>query len=295
MRILVTGGSGFIGSHTVKLLLLEGHFVRILDLNRPSFVHENLEYFQGDILSKSDCMKATLGVDWVLHLAAYSRSGPSTSMWKECLTTNIVGSMNILDASRQSDVKKFVYAGSATYYGNLAGIQRIEDPPDLLNFYGVSKYTGEEITNQFSKFFQLSTINLRYFNVYGPGQPIDGAYGLVIGIFAKAYKDNVGVDIHGTGEQRRDFVHVTDVARANLAALQSHQSAKTYNVGSGTNISINDLALHFNLKTKHVTGRIGDAAETLADIVATRLELGWSPTISLKSGITDLMNQQSVF
>ena len=295
MRILVTGGSGFIGTHTVRLLLSEGHFVRILDLNRASFLHENLEYLEGDILSKSDCMKATADMDWVLHLAAYSRSGPSTAMWQECLSTNIVGTINILDASHQFGVKRFVYAGSSTYYGNLTGMQCVGDPPDFLNFYGISKYTGEEITNQFSKYFQLPTINLRYFNVYGPGQPVDGAYGLVMGIFAKACKDKLGVEIHGTGEQRRDFIHVVDVARANLAALQTHQSAKTYNIGSGNNISINDLAKYFNLKTIHVTSRIGDAAETLADIATTRLELDWEPTISLRSGIADLINQESLF
>jgi len=293
MRILVTGGSGFIGTHTVRLLLSEGHFVRILDLNRPSFAHENLEYLQGDVLSKSDCMKATDDMDWVLHLAAYSRSGPSTAMWQECLTTNIIGTINILDASHQFGVKRFVYAGSSTYYGNLTGMQRIGDPPDFLNFYGISKYTGEEIANQFSRYFQLPTINLRYFNVYGPGQPIDGAYGLVMGIFAKAYQDKVMVEVHGTGEQRRDFVHVSDVATANLAALQTHLTTKTYNVGSGSNTSINELAMYFNLKTTHVNSRIGDAAETLADITTTRLELGWMPKISLKTGIADLINQDS--
>jgi UDP-glucose 4-epimerase len=213
-------------------------------------------------------------------------------MWPECLNTNINGTINILEASVNKRVSKFVYAGSSTFYGNQLGRQKVGDPGDFLNFYGLSKYVGEEITNQFSKHLGLNTTNLRYFNVYGNGQPTDGTYGLVIGIFLRASKDKLKVEIHGTGEQRRDFVHVEDVANANLAALSSSISGETYNIGSGQNVSINELAELFELESIHVSRRPGDAEITLADIDKTISELNWRPRISLNDGIRQLLASQ---
>ena len=188
----------------------------------------------------------------------------------------------------QEKVSKFVYAGSSTFYGNNIGVQKVGDFGDFLNFYGLSKYVGEELTNQFSRNFNLNTTNLRYFNVYGEGQPVEGAYALVMGVFAKAARNGETVEIHGDGEQRRDFVHVRDVARANLAALDNDYSGGTYNIGSGTNISINELASLFNLQVKHTQRRVGDAEITLADITSTMRDLDWAPKIELLEGILKL-------
>jgi UDP-glucose 4-epimerase len=290
MRLLITGGCGFIGSHTAKMAVQAGYQVRIVDLCDPSVPLEDVDYIKGDIRSKEICSKVFKGVEKVLHLAAYSRSGPSTSMWAECLNTNINGTINILEAAIQSEVSKFVYAGSSTFYGNLLGLQKVGDKGDFLNFYGLSKYVGEEITNQFALHFGLNTINLRYFNVYGPGQPIEGPYGLVMGIFAEAKKRGQKVQIHGTGEQRRDFIHVTDIARANLSALNVEYSSRTYNVGSGVNTSINELAQLFSLETEYVERRTGDAEITLADIEQTKTDLEWAPNIDLVSGIQSLFS-----
>jgi UDP-glucose 4-epimerase len=288
MKLLITGGSGFIGTHTAEAALQKGYEVRIFDIVSPKLRNNNVEYFSGNILSKEMCSKAFLGIDKVLHLAAYSRSSPSIDMWPECLDTNINGTINVLEAANNQGVSKFVYAGSSTFYGNHLGIQKIGDSGNFLNFYGLSKYVGEEITNQFSKHFGLNTTNLRYFNVYGEGQPIDGAYGLVMGVFANARKNRQSVQIHGDGEQRRDFIHVKDVANANLAGLEMSGSGFTYNVGSGTNVSINELAKLFNLRTSYIERRVGDAESTLADISATILDLGWEPKIALLTGIRDL-------
>jgi UDP-glucose 4-epimerase len=223
-----------------------------------------------------------------LHLAAFSRSGPSIDNWSECLSTNINGTINVLEAASNQKVSKFVYAGSSTFYGNNLGTQRVDDKGDFLNFYGLSKYIGEELTNQFSKNFELNTTNLRYFNVYGNGQPTEGPYGLVMGIFSNAQKNGHDVEIHGSGEQRRDFIHVDDVARANLTALEFNKSGMTYNIGSGTNISIIELAQLFNLQTKFTQRRAGDAEITLADITATTKDLGWQPTVQIQEGLKTL-------
>lgn len=288
MKLLITGGSGFIGTHTTEAALQKGYEVRIFDIVSPKIRNSDVEYFSGNILSKEMCAKAILGIDKVLHLAAYSRSGPSIGMWSECLDTNINGTTNVLEAAYNQGVSKFVYAGSSTFYGNNLGIQKIGDSGDFLNFYGLSKYVGEEITNQFSKHFGLNTTNLRYFNVYGDGQPTDGTYGLVMGVFANARKNRQSVEIHGDGKQRRDFIHVKDVANANLAALDAASSGFTYNVGSGNNVSINELAKLFNLQTRYVERRAGDAENTLADISSTISDLAWKPKITLLTGIKDL-------
>lgn len=289
MKLLITGGCGFIGMHTLELALMHDYEVRVLDLAEPKIRISNVEYVKGDILSKATCSAAVRGVDRVLHLAAYSRSGPSVGMWSECLDTNINGTINLLAASQAVSVSKFIYAGSSTFYGNQLGIQKVGDRGDFLNFYGLSKYVGEELANQFGLHLGMNTTNLRYFNVYGVGQPTEGPYGLVMGIFARAKKQNQSVEIHGDGEQRRDFIHVEDVAKANLAALNLEFSGGTYNVGSGKNVSINELAAMFGLEVQHVDRRIGDAAITLADITKTTVDLNWNPSIGLEKGIRDLL------
>ena len=144
--------------------------------------------------------------------------------------------------------------------------------------------------NQFSRNFGLETNILRYFNVYGPGQPNEGAYALVVGIFANCYLNKKPIQIHGSGEQRRDFIHVKDVVNANILAMNSDSIGKVYNIGSGRNYSINELSDFFEIEKYHVDRREGDAEETLADISLAKAELGWSPSIELNEGIYDLIS-----
>jgi nucleoside-diphosphate-sugar epimerase len=294
VTVLVTGGSGFIGSHTVKCLLSKGYKVRVLDLVPPHSHHKNLEFYEGNILDLDSCLRSIQGITHVLHLAAYSRSGPSVDNWKICLETNITGTQNMLEACLSKQIDRFVYAGSSTFYGNRIGVQKVGDPGEFLNFYGLSKYFGEELVTQFAKQFGISSNILRYFNVYGSGQPTEGPYGLVMGIFAKAFRENRVVEIHGTGEQRRDFIHVEDVAEANVAALETRSDGNTLNIGSGSNVSINELAELFDLKFVRVPRRIGDAEITLADIGQSRSILNWEPKISLPVGIENLKNDKSI-
>jgi nucleoside-diphosphate-sugar epimerase len=284
-KVLITGGSGFIGASTTKHLLDLGHYVTILDIDRPKIAHSNLLFIQADIRDKESCREAFKTNDYVLHAAAMSRSGPSNPLWRECISTNIDGTANMLELALEYGIKKFVYCGSSTYYGHQNGPQHESLPPDLLNFYGATKFAGEEIVRQFEKSFHLSTLVLRYFNVYGPGQPSVGPYALVMGIFSKAARENTQVIIDGDGEQIRDFVHVDDVASANIMALFSSHHNDTINIGSGIGVTIRELANRFELRYTFGPNREGDARLTLADTERARMLLNWEASITLEEGV----------
>lgn len=282
-KILITGGSGFIGAHTVNLALSEGYDVRVLDLVPPQV--STVEYIQGDIRDQQKCDFACNKVDYVVHLAAMARSGPSTGDWENCVSTNVTGTANMIRSALKFDIKRLVYAGSSTFYGNQLGPQTTDYAPNFLNFYGATKGFGEELVRQAHVHLSLPAVILRYFNVYGVGQPTDGNYGLVMGIFSKASQQNQSVIIDGDGSQSRDFIHVNDVSKANLAAINKGIAGATYNVGTGVKTSISDLARLFNLNFNFGPARTGDAVETWADISASEGELNWSPAISLREGI----------
>ena len=289
-HILITGGSGFIGKATMHNLLEEGFTVTNIDLISPDFTHPNLKYLQADIRNIEEIEKAFEGVDYVLHAAAMSRSGPSNALWRECISSNINGTANVLECASRFNIQNFVYCGSSTYYGNQAGPHRETLPPDLLNFYGATKYAGEELVRQYGNAFGLNTSILRYFNVYGPGQPISGSYALVMGIFLNAYKRKESVIIDGDGLQTRDFIHLSDVTLANKNALLNPTEGVTMNIGSGKDTSILTLARMFNLEYSFGPKRSGDAKTTLADISNAKKYLDWSPTISIEEGVKSLLS-----
>ena len=243
--VLVTGGAGFIGGHLGARLLERGYRVRVLDnlsFGRRERVPPAAEFLEGDIRDLATCHKACAGVSGVFHTAAMSRVGPTMDTAEICTQQNIVGTQNMLLAARDVKVKKFVYSGSSTYYGSQPTPHREDMRGEFLNFYGLSKYAGEEYCRLFDRAFGTPTVILRYFNVYGPYQPQTGPYALVLGIFLKAWRDGKTLEIHGGGAQRRDFIHVRDVADANIAAFESAAHDDVFNVGSGSNISIKELA-----------------------------------------------------
>jgi UDP-glucose 4-epimerase len=227
-------------------------------------------------------------MDGVLHCAAMSRSGPSQEHLDLCTQSNVAGTQNMLLAARDAGVKKFVYSGSSTYYGSRTPPHRESDPPDFLNIYGLTKRVGEQYCLLFDEGFGLPCIVFRYFNVYGPRQPETGAYALVLGIFLRRAAEGKTLEIHGDGAQRRDFVHVRDIVSANLAALESPLHGEVFNVGSGTNISVKELADMISPDQVHVEGRKGDSAATLADISRIRAALDWSPQTSFADGLKEL-------
>ena len=291
-KVLVTGGAGFIGSHLCEGLIGRGLHVRILDnlsYGRREWVPPAAEFLEGDIRDPDTCRRAAAGIHGVFHLAAMSRSGPSQEQIELCTASNIVGTQNMLLAARDAGVKRFIYSGSSTYYGNRTPPHRESDPPDLLNIYGVTKRVGEQYTLLFDQGFDLSSLVLRYFNVYGPRQPETGAYALVLGIFLKRRADGKVLEIHGDGRQRRDFVHVRDVVAANIAAYESSLRGEVFNVGSGTNLSVKELADLISPNQVHTEGRKGDSLATLADISKIKAQLGWSPKIAFTDGLKELL------
>lgn len=290
--VLVTGGAGFIGSHLCEGLLARGYSVRVLDslvYGRREWVPGAAAFLEGDIRDMAACTEAVKGVDGVFHCAAMSRSGPSQDLIDVCTQSNIVGTQNMLLAARDAGARRFIYSGSSTYYGNRPPPHREGDPADLLNIYGVTKRVGEQYSLMFDQSFDLPAIVLRYFNVYGPRQPETGAYALVLGIFLRRWTDGQTLEIHGDGSQRRDFVHVRDVVRANIAAYESDLHGEIFNVGSGSNISVKELADMISPDQRHTEGRKGDSAATLADIAKIRAALGWKPEVAFVEGLEELM------
>ena len=289
--VLVTGGAGFIGSHLVELLVDRGYQVCVLDnlsYGQREWVHPQAEFLHGDICSLDDCRRAMENVNGVFHLAAMSRSAASLDNIEICTSNNVFGTQNVLTAAREAGVRKVVYSGSSTYYGS-QDVPHVEGmKPDFLNFYGLTKYTGEEYCLLFDKLYGLPATVLRYFNVYGPRQPEVGVYALVLGIFLKRHAEGKPLEIHGSGFQRRDFIHVRDVARANLQALESGIHGEVFNIGSGTNISVKELADLISADQRQGAQRQGDAKETLADISKARRLLNWDPEISFEAGLREL-------
>lgn len=288
--ILVTGGNGFIGRATTRELLANGYDVRVLDKKPSLDPLPEVDYLTGDIEDKQMVQKAVRSVHGIIHAAAMSRSGPSNLLWDEAVTSNIIGTSNMLHAAKNEGVKKFVYCGSSTYYGNQSGPQNENLPPNLLNVYGVTKYTGEQFTKIFDEYFDLPTITLRYFNVYGDGQPESESEGLVIGIFLRAKRNGRSVVLEGGGLQTRDFVEVRDVARANLLALECSTRNRVINIGSGKKTSILDLTRILDLEFTIGKPRDGDATTTEANIESAKKILNWEPRISLSEGLQDLLD-----
>ena len=227
-RVLVTGGAGFIGSHLCEGLLARGYRVRVLDsliYGRREWVPGPCEFLEGDIRDIATCQRAAEDIDGVLHCAAMSRSGPSQEAIDVCTRSNITGTQNMLLAARDAGVKRFVYSGSSTYYGNRPPPHRESDPPDLLNIYGLTKRVGEQYTSDVRPRFQparpwccaISMSTAR-------ANPKPVAYALVLGIFLNRTAEGKPLEIHGDGKQRRDFIHVRDVVAANIAAYESQKA-----------------------------------------------------------------------
>jgi nucleoside-diphosphate-sugar epimerase len=290
--VLVTGGAGFIGSHLCEGLLVRGYRVRVLDnlsYGRREWVPEACEFLEGDIRNADACARAVDGMDGVFHLAAMSRAGPSNDLIELCTESNITGTQNMLLAARGAGVKRFLYAGSATAYGNLPPPHREDGPLQFLNIYALTKKTGEDYCLLFDRDFGLPSVVLRYFSAYGPRQPQTGAYALVLGIFLSRAAEGKTLEIHGDGSQRRDFVHVRDIVAANIAAYESNVRGQVFNVGSGANISVKELADMISPDQTLREARRDDSMATLADISRIKAALGWEPKVSFADGLRELL------
>jgi len=296
VKLLVTGGAGFIGSHLVDKLIEQGHEVVVID-NLSTGEKENLnpkaKFRKVDIRNLKKIKPAFKGVDHVFHLAAQARVPLSVKDPIETHTNNALGTLNVLVAARDNKVKKFIYSASSSAYGDQKNLPLKEDmTPRPKSPYGLQKLIGEEYCRLFYELYGLPTVSLRYFNVYGPRNPLEGAYALVIGIFLRQKKAGEPLTIDGDGEQTRDFTSVRDVVRANILAAESNKVGRgeVINIGAGNNHSINKIAELIGGKTINKPPRLGDPKHTLADNSKAKKFLGWEPEVSLEQGINQLLS-----
>jgi len=291
-KCVVTGGCGFIGGHLVDKLILDGHSVIVIDdLSAPEndYFHFNnsAEYIREDI-SKIDCSDAFEGVDHVFHLAARSRIQPTIDNPGRCFEVNLIGTQRVLEWSRKNHVKKLIYSGTSSLYGHQNSIPFTPNmPTDCLNPYSMSKWMGEQVCKLYYQLYGFSSICLRYFNVYGPREPLKGQYAPVIGLFKRQIKNNKPMTIVGDGEQRRDFTYIEDVISANILASISDINFGIYNVGTGKNYSINQISCMLGKDKIFISERQAEVRETLADIDSTISDLGWRPAVR----ISDIINE----
>ena len=292
-KCLVTGGCGFIGSNIVDRLISDGHEVIVLDNksadNAKFFVNEKAQYACQDISNYQLTNTFYAGVDYVFHLAAESRIGPSIDNPLDTVQKNCLGTATVLQCARKWGVKKVMYSSTSSGYGNNPHPNVETQPDDCLNPYSVTKIAGEKLCKMYTDLFGMKTVTFRYFNVYGDRAPRTGQYSPVIGIFFRQRDAGEDLTIVGDGEQRRDFVHVSDVVSANLAAafndVDNEHYGQVYNVGSGKNYSVNEIASWISDKQVHLPERVGEVRVSLANIEKIKNVFGWEPKVDLEEWV----------
>jgi UDP-glucose 4-epimerase len=296
---IVTGGAGFIGSHLVDKLLSMGRRVRVIDIkhdtpnikqheDNPKLVHHRIDigfdYFD-DLFD---------GAEDVYHLAALADIVPSIREPEIYFRTNVTGTMKVMEAARKAGAQRVIYAASSSCYGDKVQIPTPEsyDIHSARKYpYALTKYLGEQIVMHWSKVYAIPAISLRLFNVYGPRSRTNGAYGAVFGVFLAQLLAGKPLTIVGDGHQQRDFIFVSDVVDAFLAAAQSDGIEKIYNVGSGSPESVNYIARLLGGKNYiHIPKRPGEPDITHADISRIKADLAWHPKVNIETGIQIMLD-----
>ncbi|MDP3879216.1 MAG: SDR family oxidoreductase [Dehalococcoidales bacterium] len=308
-KVIVTGGAGFIGSHLADELLRRGYYVTILDdlstgkMENITLLlkNENLEFIEGNITDLPRLRKLFQGVDYIFHMAAIASVPRSIDNPELSHEVNATGTLKVLIAARDSGVKKVVFASSSAVYGDTPVQPKTEDmTPDPQSPYAVTKLMGEHYCHIFHNIWELPTVSLRYFNVYGPGQDSASDYAAVIPKFIEMISQGKPPVIFGDGEQTRDFTYITDVARATILAVES-QATGVFNIGNGESTSIEQLAQLSieiigkakNLKPVHTDPRPGDIVHSIAD--TTRASgFGYKPQYSLEEGLRETVSRLQV-
>jgi UDP-glucose 4-epimerase len=293
-KSLVTGGAGFIGSNLVDKLLELGHEVIVID-NEYSDAHEQFYWndkaqnYKYDIRDYRATRPLYDGVDYVFHFAAEARIQPAILNPIEAVSINAVGTCTVLQCAREAGVKRVMYSSTSSAYGRNEPANIETQPDDCLNPYSVSKVTGEKLCKMYTELYSLPTVSFRYFNVYGERQPLKGQYAPVIGIFLRQRAAGEPLTIVGDGNQRRDFTYVGDVVNANIVAatkdVDSEAFGQVYNIGTGTNYSINQIARMISSNTVNIAPRPGETILSLANNQKFRRTFGWEPTMKLEEWI----------
>tara|TARA_B100000963_G_scaffold132372_1_gene115297 strand:- start:47 stop:949 length:903 start_codon:yes stop_codon:yes gene_type:complete len=294
MKSLVTGGAGFIGSNLVDALLDMDHEVVVID-NEYSDAHDHLYWnddadnYKYDIRDYENTRPLYDGVDYVFHLAAEARIQPAILNPIGAISINSVGTCTVLQCAREAKVKKLMYSSTSAAYGMNSQPNVETQPDDCLNPYSVSKVNGEKLCKMYTDLFGLDTVIFRYFNVYGERQPVRGQYAPVIGIFLRQLAAGELLTIVGDGQQRRDFTYVKDIVNANIMSAISNADkeayGQVYNVGSGINYSINEVASMISKDVKHISPRVGEARISLANVDKIYETFAWKPQQDLQEWI----------
>jgi len=297
-RAVVTGGAGFIGSHMVDLLVARGYSVVVID-NLATGRAENLaqhrreprvEFHEIDMCTVSADSRLFRGADHVFHFGGIGDIVPSIERPLEYMRANVNGTLAVLEASRHAGVRKFVYAASSSCYGLATELPTTEQAPIRPEYpYALSKYLGESAALHWGQVYRLPVISIRMFNVYGPRVRTTGAYGAVFGVFLAQKLHGKPFTVVGDGSQRRDFVYVTDVARAYLMAAESAESGQIFNLGAGDPQTINRLIELMGGDVVHVPKRPGEPDCTWADVTKIQRHLGWTPTVSFPQGVASML------
>jgi UDP-glucose 4-epimerase len=290
LKALVTGGAGFIGSNLVDALLKKGFSITVID-NEYSNSHKEFYWnprahnFKLDIRNYKETRNLYEGIDYVFHLAAETRIQPSILDPINTISINSLGTCTVLQCAYEAKVKRVVFSSTSAIYGRNPSPNQEIQPADCLNPYAISKYEGEQLCKMYYELFGLETVVLRYFNVYGDRQPVRGTHAPVVGVFLNQREEGKPLTVVGEGRQRRDFVNVGDVANANIAAAETLLDSKyfgtVFNIGSGINYSVLEIAKMISTKIEMISARLGESLETFADISKANEILNWAPTIYL--------------
>ncbi len=293
---VVTGGAGFIGSHMVDLLIEEGFEVRAID-NLVGGREENLSHLHNaplvferrDIRSFAPDDALFRGAKYVIHFAGIGDIVPSIERPLEYMSANVQGTVHMLECARHAGVAKFVYAASSSCYG-LAIVPTHEDHPIDTGYpYALSKYQGEQVAFHWHQVYKLPVNSVRIFNAYGTRSRTSGAYGAVFGVFLRQKLAGKPYTVVGDGTQSRDFLYVTDVARAFLAAAETRRTGRIYNLGAGNPQSVNRLVELLGGEIVRIPKRPGEPDSTWADITRITTELDWRPQVSFEQGVANIV------
>ena len=290
---IVTGGAGFIGSHIVEKLKRLEHMVVVIDNEYSD--NDNFHWRKDtlnvniDITDYKALKQACTGADYIFHLAAEARIGPAIENPVNALNINTIGTCNVLQCAREVGAKKVLYSSTSSGYGLNEAPNVETQPDDCLNPYSVSKVAGEKLCKMYTDLYGLNTIIFRYFNVFGERAPRKGQYAPVTGIFLRQKAAGEPLTIVGDGEQRRDYIYVKDVANANVMAAISNPDddayGQVYNVGSGKNYSVNEIASFISDDTINIPPRIGEARNSLANIDKIQKTFAWKPEVDVEQWI----------
>ena len=297
-KVIITGGAGFIGSHLVDLMIETGHSVTVLD-NFSTGRRENLEQvgsqvklIECDLAENGEWNNEFIDAKYVFHLAALADIVPSIQSPNEYYRSNVTGTLNVLEACRNSQIRKLVYVASSSAYGIPDAYPTSEASEIKPQYpYALTKWLGEELVMHWGAIYSIPSISLRFFNVYGPRSRTSGTYGAVFGVFLAQKLAGKPLTVVGDGSQTRDFTYVSDVVSALMVAAKSEKVGEIYNVGSGKTVSVNRLVELIGGLKVHIPKRPGEPDCTFADISKIRKDLGWSPSVSIEEGVSNLLSQ----